>query len=148
MDSSDSTVEINPTQQFDQMENEPNISLEIQSKVGDPQKIFKSPQKTPNLKIKRFKKDSTSMAEEAYQVMKSLSQKNEDRDEYDNFGQHVACKIRKLSTTYSKSTVQYHINNIIYQAELVQYDQPPQIQFNTYQTPPFNYQPNSSLPVS
>lgn len=150
MDQNDSTVEINPTQQFDQIQKDPNISLEIQSNVDvdDPKEVFQCPQKTPNTKQKRFKRDSTSMADEAYHVMKSLYQKNEVKDEFEIFGQHVACKIRKLSTSYAKSTVQYHINNIIYQAELGQYDQPLQTQFNTYQKPSFNYQPSSSLSVS
>lgn len=111
MDPIDSSVEINPTQQFDQIQKDPNVSLEIQPNISvdDPKEIFK----TPNHKTKRFKRDSTSMADEAYLVMKSLYQKNKNKDEFDIFGQHIACKIRKLSTSYVKSTVQFHINNII-----------------------------------
>ncbi|XP_025410850.1 uncharacterized protein LOC112683876 [Sipha flava] len=130
IDPSDSMVEINLTHQLDQIQKDSNISLEIQSNIDfdGPKELFKCPQKTPNHKTKSFKTDN--------------------KDKFDIFGQHVACKIRKLSTSYAKSTIQYHINNIIFQAELGQYDQPPQTQFKTYQTPYFDYQPSSSLLVS
>jgi hypothetical protein len=53
----------------------------------------------------------------------------EKRDEYNVFGEIVACKIRKLPTDYSKSTVQHLINNILYHAELGKYNNPLQ-QYN------------------
>jgi len=41
----------------------------------------------------------------------------------------VECKISKLSTNYAKITVQHLINNILYEAELGKYDNPPVNQF-------------------
>jgi len=128
MDPSDSTVEINLIEQFDHIQKVLNKSLEISSNVdiNGSKESFKCSQKTPNPKTKQFKTDS--MAYKAYYAMKSLYQKNKDKDEFGIFGQHIAYKIRKLSTSSAKNMVQYHINNIIYQAELEQYDQSPQIQ--------------------
>lgn len=40
------------------------------------------------------RKNINSMAEEAYKVMNDLMQKV-DRDEYQIYGEHVACKIKK-----------------------------------------------------
>lgn len=64
------------------------------------------------------------MANEAYEVMKTLVGKKVERDEYQIYGEHVACKIRKLTTDYAKSTVQHIINNILYEAELGKYNYP------------------------
>lgn len=150
MDPSDFKVEINLTQQYDQVKKDPNISLEIQSNVDadGPKELFQFPQKTSNSTTKRFKIDNTSMVDEPYHVTKSLYQKNEDKDEFDNFGQHIACKIRKLSTSYAKNTVQNLITNLIYQAELGQYDQPSQSVTYIHQTPYFNHQLNPCQSVS
>lgn len=82
--------------------------------------------------------------------MKSMVNKQEKRDEYNVFGEIVACKIRKLQTDYSKSTVQHLINNILYDAELGKYNNPPQpYNFNmpysqSLQT--FNYNQPQSVP--
>jgi hypothetical protein len=69
------------------------------------------------------------MAEEAYEVMNSMVKSQENGDEYNVFGEIVVCKIRKLPIDYSKSTVQHLINNILYDAELGKYNNPPQ-QYN------------------
>lgn len=74
--------------------------------------------------MKSKMKNNSLMVEEAYQVMKTLTSKPE-KDEHNIFGEHVAHKIRKLHTNYSKNTVQYLINNILYEAELGKYNDPP-----------------------
>lgn len=135
MDASDSTVGTNPTRQFDQIRKYSNTSLEIQSNVDANylKEISKCPQKTSDPKTKRFKRDMCRcVIDEAYYATKTCCLNNEDKNEFEIFGQYVACKIRKLSTSYAKSAVQYHINKILYHAELGQYDRPPQTRFNTY----------------
>jgi len=86
---------------------------------------------SPNLLTgkKNLKRKNNQMAEEAYEVMKSVVNRQEKRDEYYVFGEMIACKIKKLPTDYSKSTVQHLINNILYDAELGKYNNPPQ-QYN------------------
>lgn len=84
----------------------------------------------PNLPTgkKNLKRRKNQMAEEAYEVMKSMVNRQEKRDEYYVFGEMIACKIKKLPTEYSKSTVQHLINNISYD-ELGKYNNPTQ-QYN------------------
>lgn len=77
---------------------------------------------TPNIEKRPIKKTKTSMTNEAYEVMKTLVAKTVERDEYQIYGEHVACKIRKLTTDYAKSTVQHFINSILYEAELGKYN--------------------------
>ncbi|KAL4113003.1 hypothetical protein QTP88_016712 [Uroleucon formosanum] len=62
--------------------------------------------------------------------MKKLFNERNDRNEYHIFGEQVGCKVRKLSTNYSKITVQHFINNILWEAELGKYDNLPVNQFN------------------
>lgn len=69
------------------------------------------------------RKNINSMAEEAYKVMNDLMKKV-DRDEYQIYGEHVACKIKKLSTPYAQNTVQHLINTILYEAEMGKYNEP------------------------
>lgn len=40
------------------------------------------------------------------------------RDEFNIFGEHIANKIRKLSSTHAQNTVQHLISNLLYEAEL------------------------------
>lgn len=80
---------------------------------------------TLEMEKKPTKRTKTSMANEAYEIMKTLTNKKVERDEYQIYGEHIACKIRKLSTDYAKSTVQHLMNNILYEAELGKYNHPP-----------------------
>lgn len=47
-----------------------------------------------------------------------------ERYEYTLFGEQIACKIRKLPTEYSRITAQHHINNLLYEAQLENYNYP------------------------
>lgn len=58
--------------------------------------------------------------------MTKIFQGRKERDEYDIFGEQVACKLRKLSN-YGKITVQHIINNVLWEAELGKYDNHPSI---------------------
>ena len=73
------------------------------------------------------KRTQNAMAEEAFQVMKSLRQGYQNRDEYQHFGDLIACKIRKLNTDYAKITVQHMIFNILHDAQNGKYDYPTNI---------------------
>lgn len=110
-----------------------------------PGEIFTPPNVTIGKKIIKRKKNQ--MAEEAYEVMKSMVKSQENRDEYNVFGEIVACKIRKLPTDYSKSTVQHLINSILYDAELGRYNNPPQQHnFNLPYSQTFNYNQPQNAP--
>lgn len=85
---------------------------------------------TPKLPVQK----KNPMAEEAYEVMKSLVSKQGQRDEYHVFGKHVGYKIRKLPTDYAKSTVEYLINNILYGAKTGKYDYLPSAAVPIYST--------------
>jgi len=102
---------------------------------------------TPKLPVQKNnqKRKKSSMAEKAYEVMKSLVSKQRQRDEYHVFGEHVGYKIRKLRTIYAKSTVEYLINNILYEAETGKYDLPPQQQYQ-YLQQPYNQSQYVSVP--
>lgn len=45
-------------------------------------------------------------------------------DEYTLFGEQIAIKLRSLKTDYARITVQHHINNLIYEAQMDKYDYP------------------------
>lgn len=51
--------------------------------------------------------------------------KPEKRDEYTTYGELVAMKLKKIENSYARSTAQYHINNILYKAEIGTYNKPP-----------------------
>lgn len=38
------------------------------------------------------------------------------------FGEHVAAKLRNLNNSHAKHTAEYHINNILYNAAIGEYD--------------------------
>ena len=59
-------------------------------------------------------------------MMKKIFEGRKERDEYDIFGEQVACKLRKLSN-YSKLSAQHIINNVLLEAELGKYDERPSI---------------------
>ncbi|KAJ8711172.1 hypothetical protein PYW07_008414 [Mythimna separata] len=50
--------------------------------------------------------------------------KSEDKDEYTMYGELVAMKLKKIENSYARSTAQYHINNILYKAEIGAFDKP------------------------
>lgn len=54
-----------------------------------------------------------------------------DRDETDIFGEYVASKLKEIKNTYARNTAHYHINNILFNASMGEYDWPT----NTIETP-------------
>lgn len=69
-----------------------------------------------------LKRNHDDMVEEAYNVLKRLASNTRNTDEFDIFGKHVACSIRNLESDFVRSTVKFHINNILFQAETGQFD--------------------------
>lgn len=65
-------------------------------------------------------------------MIKSVHQDRQERrctqpDDFDIFGEIVARKLRNLPTRYAQITLQHQINNLLYEAELGKYNEPPQI---------------------
>ncbi|CAH1998066.1 unnamed protein product [Acanthoscelides obtectus] len=94
--------------------------------------------------------DGDSDIAEALQVLKNMSASSSARDDASVFGEYIASKIRKMDPM-TTSTVQYHIQNIIYQAEMGVYSRPSKVEavqgYFTTSTPesvcPSNYTDNS-----
>lgn len=60
--------------------------------------------------------------EKTLNMVNSLVHNRKDVDEYTLFGEQIAFKLRSLKTDYARITVQHHINNLIYEAQLGKYD--------------------------
>lgn len=75
--------------------------------------------------IKKVKRQNSNIAAETYNMIKSLQNKTQERDEFSIYGEHVACKLRKLATSHAQIMTQYHINQILHFAELGSYNYPP-----------------------
>jgi len=141
------TAEENQPLAINNEENNVRNQYECHTSTGNtkntPDELFSTP-KFPVQKNNQ-KRKKNSMADEAYEVMKSMVSKQRERDEYHVFGEHVGHKIRKLRTNYAKSTVEYLINNILYEAETGKYDFPPQQQYQYFQQP-YNQSQSVSVP--
>ena len=77
----------------------------------------------PTLPKKPNKKRKTvQMAEEAFNVMKKVSASLDvrDNDEFDVFGNHVACQVRNLSSKFDQAQAKFEINQILYEFEMKQ----------------------------
>lgn len=74
--------------------------------------------KRPRLEIKAPRPDLTSTET----VIKMLCDERNSRDEFVIYGEYVANKLRNINTLQARNTAQYHINNILYQAETGQFD--------------------------
>lgn len=71
--------------------------------------------------------------------MKQIYENRKERDEYDIFGEQVACKLRKLPTNHGKITAQHLINNILWESELGNYDYPNNNVMDMTPTPGLKY---------
>lgn len=96
---------------------------------------FKHPNKTRRVTqtLKR-KIDDHSRKEEAYKIIQDIQNKRQ-RDKFDVFGEHMACKIRDLNTTCAQNIVEHLISNILFDASMGKYDYGmPQSTNNTYES--------------
>lgn len=62
--------------------------------------------------------------EKTLEMVDSLIRNRQGVDEYTLFGEQIAIKLRSLKTDYARITVQHHINNLIYEAQMGKYDYP------------------------
>lgn len=60
--------------------------------------------------------------EKTLEMVDSLIRNRQGVDEYTLFGEQIAIKLRSLKTDYARITVQHHINNLIYEAQMGKYD--------------------------
>lgn len=75
------------------------------------------------------KRKADSMCEEAYTVMKQLTNKVNKRDESDVFGEHVANSLRNIKSTSIQSQIKYEINGALYRGETKYHNE--QTSYNT-----------------
>lgn len=88
-------------------------------------------QNTSAIKKKPVAKNTTDKrCEEIYSMIKSVHHDRQERktqpDDFDIFGEIVARKLRNLPTRYAQITIEHQINNLLYEAELGKYNEPPQ----------------------
>lgn len=76
----------------------------------------------PPLSSQQNKRIHEDIIGESFKVIKRFSCSVRDKDEFEIFGKHVACSIRNLKSDFVKSTVKHYINNILYQAEVGEFD--------------------------
>lgn len=57
---------------------------------------------------------------EAYRILKEVSKRNEKRDDCVVYGEHIAHKLRGYDSR-TCAVVQYHINNILFEADMGKY---------------------------
>lgn len=67
--------------------------------------------------------------QDIYKTIKSFENNSRHRDknnpdDFDVFGDLVARKLRNLNTRYAQCTLQHLINNLLYEGELGNYDEP------------------------
>lgn len=84
----------------------------------------RTPQRVVTRGRQPVKRKHEAMVQEAYDVMKTLHKRCNDRDEHQSFGDFVACKLRTLKTQHARSTVQQKILTIVHDAETGTYDTP------------------------
>lgn len=77
-------------------------------------------------KCQKRKYNDDTIVQEAYNVMKTLQNRSNERDEHQAFGDYIAFKIRTLKTQHARSTVQLKIHTILQYAEMGHYDEPAQ----------------------
>lgn len=64
-------------------------------------------------------------------------------DEFDSFGDMLGKQLRTLKTYHAQSTVQYLINNIMYEAKMGKYDHPPNYIPSTSTEKPYLHHPSN-----
>ncbi|XP_028144206.2 uncharacterized protein LOC114337857 [Diabrotica virgifera virgifera] len=103
---------------------------------------FKHPNKTRRVTQTLTRKiDDNARKEEAYKIIQDIQNKRQ-RDKFDVFGEHMACKIRDLNTTCAQNIVEHLIGNILFDASMGKYDYGMPQSTNTYE-PILSMQPST-----
>lgn len=112
--------------------------LQAQKEITDKNtKSLKAKSTTPK---KRVLTTSEKQNAEVYGMLQEVYKKNQQGtsvqpDDFDIFGELVARKVRKLRTPYAQATVQHLINDLLYKAEIGEYDQPKNTETQEQLTP-------------
>lgn len=78
----------------------------------------------PNKTSKKMSQDASKI-DEAFDILKNVATKTKSEEICDNctdYGKHVASKMRKYSER-ARCVAQYHINNILFQADMGHFDE-------------------------
>lgn len=81
-----------------------------------------NPEKVSSLQKQRNTSTITPVINEAVNLMRSISNKRAEKDEYSLFGEQVAMKLRKLVSPYARFSAQNVINNALFDAEMGKFD--------------------------
>lgn len=108
---------------------------------------------TPPLRIKKIKRssktESDSKIDETFDILKQAAASSNSQivppDESTSYGQYVGNKIRNYHPK-TRSIVQHHISNILFEADMGKFDCGPSSSFTTYQNP-INISQNISNPI-
>lgn len=113
-------------------------------------RLFKSPLKNRKRVFRSSESSlqSIAVANEALSIMKDISDRRQEKDEYSLLGDQIALKIRKLPTEYAKIIVQHKINTIIFDAQMGRYNHPPEAQSYRYSHNTPYYSPFPIPPAS
>ncbi|XP_072394750.1 uncharacterized protein [Diabrotica undecimpunctata] len=72
---------------------------------------------------------------EAVNLMRSITTKRAEKDEFSLFGEQVAMKLRKIVSPFARFSVQNIINTVLFEAEMGKYDNPHFINHSHPSTP-------------
>ncbi|CAK1587658.1 unnamed protein product [Parnassius mnemosyne] len=67
-------------------------------------------------------KDTTQ--QEAVKILQNMYENRKSRDESDAFGEYVSMKLNQIKNSYARNTAQHHVNNILCNVSIGQYDFP------------------------
>ncbi|CAG9841144.1 unnamed protein product [Diabrotica balteata] len=114
-------------QSIDGSENEVGTTAQSQSKSNSINIVKSSGRKSmaTNLPI----------VNEAVNLMRSISTKRAEKDEFSLFGEQVAMKLRKIVSAFARFSVQNIINTVLFEAEMGKYDNPHFINHSHPSTP-------------
>lgn len=78
----------------------------------------------PFRKRRRPEVEQDPTQQEAVNILQRMYESRKSRDENDAFGEYVSMKLKQIKNSHAKNTAQHHINNILYNATMGQYDFP------------------------
>lgn len=127
-------------EELTEKEEDPQTQKEIINNTPTTERKTKNLQAKSTTSKKRVLSTSEKRSEEVYGMIQDVYKKNQQgasvqTDDFDIFGELVARKLRKLRTPYAQATVQHVISNILYEAEIGQYDIPTNTQAQEQLTP-------------
>lgn len=106
--------------------------------------------RTPYLKKRKLPPNNSpalvDKVEEAYKVMKRVAATQCTKDMFTSFGEFVAGALRNLNDKRLQVWARHEINNILYQAEMAQFQSLPTNLYNNQPAPQYFHQPAPATP--